>query len=200
MYRDGESKSGAQRTTSTTSNSDTPQAQPGPGGPGQDPPSLPQPGDTPRQRWAERGGLAMGAPPQPPPGLVLGWGVGVGSPPPFCFFFVILAVLGVFLCGFFFVFLFSANTGTGGEERGGGQACGRVLRGRSSGCRLGSHRRLRQAGTRTATVSSSFTAAGRPGPPSRGSGRSATCRRGGATRGSPRTGWCEAGPGRRCTA
>lgn len=172
----------------------------GAGGAGPGPPLPATAGRHPQAEMGREGGSGHGSAPPAP-----AWaGSGVGGwgwfPPPFCFFFCHFGGFGGFFVWVFFcLFVFCKHRHWRGGA-GGGQACGRVLRGRSSGCRLGSHRRLRQAGTRTATVSSSFTAAGRPGPPSRGSGRSATCRRGGATRGSPRTGWCEAGPGRRCTA
>lgn len=187
-------QSGAQRTTSTTSDSNTPRAQPGGGW---DPPSPPS-RDGPREGAEPPSALACGR----AAGLGLGvWvGLGLGWVFPLFFFFSFFLLSSSFWL-FFLSFCFLQTQALEGGSRGQGRgdrhadACfgGPQLRlpprlpsPSPSGWNQDSHRKL-------------FTAAGRRGPPSRGSGRSATCRRGGARRGSPRTGWCGAGPARRCT-
>lgn len=160
---------------------------------------LPPPAETGRGR-----GLSPPAPSPVAERLGWVWGCGWvwdwGGFSPFFFFFSFFLLSSSFWL-FFLSFCFLQTQALEGGSRGQGRgdrhadACfgGPQLRlpprlpsPSPSGWNQDSHRKL-------------FTAAGRRGPPSRGSGRSATCRRGGARRGSPRTGWCGAGPARRCT-
>lgn len=120
---------------------------------GRDPPSPPS-RDGPREGAEPPSALACGR----AAGLGLGvWvGLGLGWVFPLFFFFSFFLLSSSFWL-FFCLFVFCKHRhwrGGAGARVGGTGMRTRASGGRSSGCRLGSHRRLRRAGTRTATASS----------------------------------------------